>query len=88
MRITLDSSAFNSITPGPSGSTTSTNLAFILRAMQVAVNFYSSRLQVYPLSSLIAPGICVDYTPSLNDQQFGIGASDLHIYVLYITDSS
>jgi len=56
--------------------------------MQVAVNFYSSRLQVYPLSSLIAPGICVDYSPSINDQQFGIGASDLHIYTLYITDST
>jgi hypothetical protein len=88
MRITLDSSAFNTITPGPSTSTTSTNLAFVLRAMQVAVNFYSSRLKVYPLSSLVAPGICADYTPSLNDQQFGIGASDLHIYVLYITDAT
>jgi hypothetical protein len=43
---------------------------------------------VYPLSSLTAPGDCVGYTPSQNDQMFGIGASDLHIYVLYITDSS
>ena len=89
IRITLDSSAYNTVTPGPTGeTTTATNLAFILRAMQVAVNFYSSRLQVYPLSSLTAPGICVDFFPSVNDQNFGIGASDLHIYTLYITDSS
>lgn len=32
--------------------------------------------------------MCVDYTPSQNDQNFGIGASDLHIYVLYSTDST
>lgn len=44
-------------------------------------------MKVYPLSSLQAPGSCVDYTPSQNDQLYGIGASDLHIYVLYITDS-
>ena len=56
--------------------------------MKVAANFYMSRLQVYPLSSLQAPGLCVDYTPSINDQTYGIGASDLHIYVLYVTDKS
>ena len=56
--------------------------------MTVAQNFYQTRLKVYPLSSLQAPGSCVDYTPSQNDQMFGIGASDLHIYVLYKTDSS
>lgn len=88
IRITLDSNTFNTVTPGPSGTTTATNLAFVLKAMQVAVNFYSSRLKVYPLSSLIAPGTCSGYIPSANDQNFGIGASDLHIYVLYITDSN
>lgn len=82
--MTIDSSAYNTVTT----TTTTANLAFVLRAMQVAVNFYSSRLQVYPLSSLVAPGLCVDYTPSINDQNFGIGASDLHIYVLYITDAT
>jgi hypothetical protein len=40
IRITLDSSPFNTVTAGPSGSTTSTNLAFILRAMQVAKSFF------------------------------------------------
>ncbi len=54
--------------------------------MQVAVNFYQTRLKVYPLSSLEAPGDCADYPPPLNDQTFGVGGSDLHIYVLYITD--
>lgn len=44
------------------------------------------RLKVYPLNSLKAPGACGGYTPSINDQTFGIGASDLHIYVYYITD--
>ena len=56
--------------------------------MTVAQNFYQTRLKVYPLSSLTAPGDCVGYTPSQNDQLYGIGASDLHIYVLYITDST
>jgi len=88
IRITLDTSTFNTITAGPSGSTTALNLAFIKKAMTVAQNFYQNRLKVYPLSSLQAPGTCVDYTPSQNDQIYGIGASDLHIYVLYKTDSS
>ena len=83
----MDSSAFNTVTAGATGTTTAANLAFILKAMTVATNFYMVRLKVYPLSSLIAPGTCVDYTPSQNDQLYGIGASDLHIYVLYITDS-
>lgn len=57
--------------------------------MQVAQNFYQTRIKVYPLSSLKAPSMCtVDYTPSQNDQIFGIGASDLHIYVLYKTDKT
>lgn len=57
--------------------------------MQVAQNFYQTRLKVYPLSSLQAPASCAgDYTPSINDQTFGIGASDLHIYVLYKTDKT
>ena len=55
--------------------------------MTVAQNFFQVRVKVYPLSSLIAPALCNDYTPSVNDQNYGISASDLHIYVLYITDS-
>ena len=56
--------------------------------MQVAVNFYMVRIKTYPISSLKAPGTCIDYTPSTNDQTFGISASDLHIYVLYTTDKT
>jgi hypothetical protein len=88
IRITLDTSSFNTITAGPSGTTTASNLAFIKKAMTVTESFFETRLKVYPLSSLVAPGSCVDYTPSSNDQLYGIGASDLHIYVLYKTDSS
>ena len=89
IRITLDSSNFSTITTAKNGAfdTTSTNLAFILKAMTVAVNFYMLRIKTYPLSSLLAPGACIDYLPSTNDQSFGISASDLHIYVLYATDS-
>ena len=88
IRITLDTSAYNTLTAGATGTSTTTNLAFIKKAMTVAQNFFQNRLKVYPLSSLSAPGLCVDYTPPTNDQNFGIGASDLHIYVLYVTDSA
>ena len=88
IRITLDTSTFSTVTAGATGTTNANNLAFISRAMLVAVNFFETRLSVYPLSSLVSPGVCVDYTPSSNDQLFGIGASDLHIYVLYVTDSA
>lgn len=88
IRITLDTSTFNTVTAGATNTTTATKLAFIKKAMTVTESFYESRLKVYPLSSLKAPGTCVDYTPSQNDQLYGIGASDLHIYVLYVTDSA
>lgn len=54
--------------------------------MQVAVNFYMTRLKVYPMSSLQAPSLCVDYNTPSNDQSLGISGSDLHIYVTYTTD--
>lgn len=89
MRITMDSSTFNTLSPGQNGAptTTTTNLAFIWKAMQVAAFFYMSRLQVYPLVNIFAPMNCTDdyFTPP-NDQTFGISASDLHIYVTYTTD--
>lgn len=87
IRITLDYSNFTTLSTGAS-STVSTNLAFVLKAMQVAANFYMVRLKAYPLTSLQAPGTCIDYTPSNNDQIFGISASDLHIYVLYTSNQS
>jgi hypothetical protein len=54
--------------------------------MTVAVSFLSTRIKVYPMSSLMAPITCFDYNTTNNDQTIGISGSDLHIYVLYITD--
>jgi hypothetical protein len=90
IRITMDSSNFNTITPGVNGAstTTATNLAFILKTMQVATYFYMNRLKVYPLTTISAPIICVDYNTPPNDQMYGISASDLHIYVTYISDAN
>jgi hypothetical protein len=75
---------------GLNGATTTTadNLAFVLKAMQVAAFFYMSRLQVYPLTTINAPVVCYDYDTPPNDQMYGISASDLHLYVTYITDKS
>lgn len=86
----MDSSSFNTITPGLSGAatTTATNLAFVLKSMQVAAYFYMNRLQVYPLTTIMAPGLCVDYNTPPNDQLYGISASDLHLYVTYTSDKS
>jgi hypothetical protein len=88
IRITLDSSMFTSVSPGLNGaaSTTTENLAFILRTMRVGVNFLMARLKVYPLTSVLAPLYCFDFTPPSNDQSYGIAGSDLHIYVRYTTD--
>ncbi len=76
--------------PGLNGAatTTSDNLAFILKAMQVAAFFYMNRLQVYPLTTINAPLVCKDYDTPPNDQMYGVTASDLHLYVTYITDKA
>ena len=34
------------------------------------------------------PTLCNDYIPPTTDSDNGIAASDMHIYVLYITDST
>jgi hypothetical protein len=85
----MDSSTFNTVSLGLNGAatTTTTNLAFILKTMEVAASFYMNRLQVYPLTTISAPVTCVDYNTPSNDQMYGISASDLHIYVTYITDT-
>lgn len=84
----MDYSTFNTIIPGLNGasSTTTTNLAFVLKTMQIATAFYSNRLKVYPLTTISAPSVCVDYNTPPNDQLYGISASDLHLYVTYTTD--
>ena len=56
--------------------------------MEVSVAFYMNRLKVYPLTIIKAPILCSDYYTTYNDQYYGIGASDLHIYVLYSTDKN
>ncbi len=90
IRITLDYSNFTTLKTPLNGAsaTTTTNLDFVLNAMKVAVAFYMSRLQVYPLTTISAPSTCFDYNTPPNDQQYGISASDLHIYTTYITDAS
>lgn len=90
MRITIDSSSFNQMFAGLNGAanTTTGNLAYILRCMQVATFFYMNRLKVYPLTTIYAPSICYDYNTPPNDQTYGISASDLHLYVTYVTDKA
>jgi hypothetical protein len=90
IRITLDTSSFNTITAGTNGAktTTSTNLAFLLKVLNVAKYFYSTRIKVYPLTTIVAPSVCVDYNTPSNDRNFGVSASDLHIYARYITDKA
>lgn len=90
IRITLDSSSFNTLGVGLNGAanTTTTNLAFILRAMKVATYFYMNRIKVYPITTIMAPPSCVTYPTPSNDQTYGIAGSDLHIYMRQTTDSS
>ena len=90
IRITYDASNFNTVSAGTNGAstTTTTNLAFVLKSFKVAISFYITRLQVYPLTTISAPSVCVDYNTPPNDQQYGISASDLHIYTTYITDKT
>jgi len=54
--------------------------------MQVSSDFYMNRLKVYPITTIYAIPNCSGYTTPYNDQYYGIAGSDLHIYVLYITD--
>lgn len=86
----MDYSHFNTVIAGANGTstTTTTNLAFVLKALNVALAFYMSRLQVYPLTTISAPVSCFDYATPPNDQQYGISGSDLHIYATYITDKT
>ena len=90
IRITTDSSTFSTITTGLNGAptTTTTNLALLLRSLTVAISFFTARIKVYPMTLIKSPSTCVDYSTPLNDQTFGISASDLHLYVVYTTDAS
>lgn len=90
IRITLDTSDFDSIKAGLNGASNTTNsrLQFIKRAMQVAQSFYQARLQVTQVARIYAPSTCNDFDPPTNDVQNGIASSDLHIYVRYFTDKS
>ncbi len=90
IRITLDTSDLDTMKAGVNGAsnTTTARLQFIKRAMQVAQSFYMSRLQVTQVARIYAPSTCNDFNPPLNDVQNGIASSDLHIYVLYLTDQS
>lgn len=54
--------------------------------MLVVQTFLQTRIKVSTVSRVFAPATCVDFNPSSNDVANGISASDLHIYVRYLTD--
>lgn len=57
--------------------------------MLVVQTFFQTRLKVSPVSRIFAPSSCIDLpAPSSNDVSNGISASDLHIYVRYVTDNT
>lgn len=56
--------------------------------MLVVQNFLQTRIKVSTISRVFAPATCVDFSPSANDVSNGISASDLHIYVRYVTDNT
>lgn len=90
IRITLDTNDFNSIKATTNGEpqTTTINLSFLRKSMLVVQTFLQTRLKVSTISRVFAPALCVDFGPSANDVANGISASDLHIYVRYVTDST
>lgn len=90
IRITLDTTDFNSIKTTTHGEavTTSARLTFLKRTMLIAEYFYEQRLKVSTISRIFAPTSCQGLTPSINDRSNGISSSDLHIYVRYITDNT
>lgn len=90
MRITLETTDFDTMKTDGSGNdvTTTTNLNFIKKAMQVTESFFEARLQVTSVGTVYPPDPCFDYSPSATDVANGFAATDLLIYVLYIGDSS
>ena len=56
--------------------------------MQVATSFFESRLSVTQVTRIYAPSLCFDHVTPTSDRDSGIASSDLHIYVLYITDKA
>lgn len=56
--------------------------------MLVVQAFYQTRLKVSTVSRIFAPSTCIDFNPTSNDVSNGISASDLHIYVRYVTDNT
>lgn len=85
LRMTLDTTSLNTAT----APTTAAALEFISRAMLVVKQFVFTRLKVYnEQANIKAPTTCVDYTTPSVDVSNGIANSDLHIYVLYVTNGS
>ncbi len=91
IRIELDTTMFNDpIISGLNGAatTTTTNLNFILKTIQIAKTFYESRLQVGTMATIYAPPDCVGYTPSTTAQGSGYANADLVIFVHYLSDAT
>ena len=86
MRITLNTDDLDTVKAPVSTEpqTTVAKLNFLKKAMFVTQSFIMSRLKVTSQGTITIPSVCYDYpTPDTI-----IGASDLHIYVIYVTDSS
>lgn len=89
MRISINTDDLSTLKPSVNGEpqTTLANLNFIKKAMQVATYFYQKRLKVSPQMSITIPSTCQNYTVPATDVSNGVGPTDLHIYVLYATNS-
>jgi proprotein convertase subtilisin/kexin type 5 len=85
MRMTMNTSNLGTaIAP-----TTTATLSFITNIMLVIKQFVKLRFQVYSeQANIVAPTTCVDYTSPSVDVSSGIANSDLHLYVLYQSNSS
>lgn len=69
--------------------TTASTLSFLVNVMKVIQQFVKLRFQVYAeQANIAAPATCVDYTSPSVDVSSGVANSDLHIYVLYESNSS
>jgi len=83
--MTLNTSSFGTVV----APATAAILSLISNVMAVIQQFVKLRFKVYSeQANIIAPTTCVDYTSPAVDTSSGIANSDLHIYVLYQSNTS
>lgn len=85
MRVTTNTSTLNTaISP-----TTTATLDFLKNAVSVIQQFVYLRFKVYnEQGNIVAPTTCAGYTSPNVDVTNGIANSDLHLYVIYESNSS